>query len=85
VLNFTNHGIQIFLDIIIPEAQNFVSTQFKEMCALRVVFFSFQVSPTIQFDYEFTAGSAEVHDVIPNGMLSSKFNPVKFFSSQVCP
>ena len=71
-LNFTNDIVNVFQDIIVPKAQDFVPMRFKKFCALGIVFILFQVLAVIQFDDEFTAWSAEVHHIVANSMLAAK-------------
>lgn len=84
-LDFADNVIYVIRNIAVPKSQDFISARFEEFSSSGIVFFLFQVSAAIHFDDEFSTRSAEVHDVVPKGMLSSEFNPIESFSSQVCP
>jgi hypothetical protein len=59
---------------MIPETPHPTATRFQILCALIVVLFLFQMLAAVELNDQVFAGSAEVQDVITNGMLVSEMD-----------
>src|SRR5215211_2950450 len=83
--NSTDHAIHILHHLIVPEADHFVATGFQVFSAFCIVFNLLQMLTSIKLDDQFLARSAEIDNIVANGVLISKMNTFQSMSSKSCP
>lgn len=84
-LNGAQDAICISKHIPVPGAHDSISQRFKELGPFCVVFFLFHVLTSVQLNHQFFLWRAEIHDVLTDGMLPSKTDPIEFVAAQGRP
>jgi hypothetical protein len=74
-LNHAYHPVDVFHHIVIPEPNHLITQRLKVLCSFSIVFNLVKVLAAIQFNYELLFDTAEIGDIVSNGVLSSKIHP----------
>ena len=80
-----DHGIELRLDVAVPEAQYTVSGRPQETVAPIVIFGPFEMLTSIQFDDESPVKRGEIADVEANLVLAAEFETGDLAATKAAP
>ena len=75
ILNDAYHPVNIPHHIVIPKTNHLVSQRLKILCSFCVILGLVYMLASVQLNDEFLFDTAEIGDVVSNGMLSSEIHP----------
>lgn len=83
--NYCQHSFGLVQHLVVPEAQHPIATRLDKARSRQVVFGSFLVLATIQFDYQAMFRAGEIGNVWANRKLAPEVRIMNLPASQAIP
>ena len=67
-LNYFDHSVQVFKNLVVPKTQDTVATRFQIRGAFFIIIFLVEMLRTVHFDDKFFLDATKIGDIRANGV-----------------